>query len=218
MFQITPQTVIVDDAKLASVRTEFAERHCVLMQRALSPAVLTRLLPLVGDAPIRETLPGKAVGKIIARELCVEPGSLVAQAFTLLFNNSILFRLVETLTGCPAIGNFQGRIYMMRPEAGHYDTWHSDNDGNRLIGLSCNLSMDIYSGGTFQIRERQSERLVGEISNIVCGDTHIFRIGPELQHRVTPVTGTVTKAAYAGWFRAQPASRDMFGVTTTSPS
>jgi hypothetical protein len=136
---------------------------------------------------------------------------MVAQAFTLLFNSTALFRLIEELTGCPAIGNFQGRIYMMRPDAGHYDTWHTDNDGNRLVGLSCNLSAG-YSGGVFQIRERQTERIVGEVTNTVRGDTHIFRIGPELQHRVTPVTGSVTKAAFAGWFRAQPAARVMFGA------
>jgi hypothetical protein len=60
--------------------------------------------------------------------------------------------------------------------------------------------------------------LVLEIANIVCGDTRIFRIGPDLQHRVTPVTGTVTKAAYAGWFRARPASRAIYGVRVISPS
>ena len=206
MFQIMPHNLIIDAARLADLRAEFAEHQCVLVRGAIDPAVLDRLLPLVADAPIRETLPGKARGKIIAREMCVDPGSLVARAFTLLFNNSTLFRSIEALTGCPAIGNFQGRIYMMQPGSGHYDTWHSDNDGNRLIGLSCNLSAEIYSGGLFQIRDRQSEQLVGEISNIVNGDTHIFQIGPEWQHRVTPVTGTVTKAA-AGWFCARPASR-----------
>ena len=211
MIQIRQHGVSTDPARLDEWRAEFCERHCLLMRQALDPAVLARLLPLLADAPVHERVPGKARGRIIARELSVERSSLVARAFALLFNNSTLFRSIEALTGCPSIGNFQGRIYMMRPDAGHYDTWHTDNDGNRLIGLSCNLSAE-YVGGVFQIRERQTERIVGEIANTVRGDTHIFRIGPELQHRVTPVTGSVTKAAFAGWFRAQPAARVMFGA------
>jgi hypothetical protein len=211
MLQIKQYEIVRDEAGLDDVHGEFRERHCLLVRQLVDPALLARLLPLVAVAPIHERLPGQAKGKIVARELCVDPRSIVAQAFTLLFNSATLFRSIEALTGCPPIGNFQGRIYMMRSGAGHYDTWHTDNDGNRLIGLSCNLSAD-YVGGVFQIRERQTERIVGEIANTVRGDTHIFRIGPELQHRVTPVTGSVTKAAFAGWFRAQPASRAMFGA------
>src|SRR5262245_23797740 len=154
MIEIRQHEILTDRGDFDDLRREFRERHAVLVRQLVDPGLLARLLPLVGEAPVNEREPGKAQGRIVARELCIDPRSLVAQAFTLLFNNSSLFRSIEELTGCPPIGNFQGRIYMMRPGAGHYDTWHTDNDGNRLIGLSCNLSAD-YAGGVFQIRDRQ---------------------------------------------------------------
>jgi hypothetical protein len=204
MLHISQHNVVTDLARLADMRAEFAERQCLLMRQVVDPPLLVRLMALLAVAPARERVPGIARGRLIARELCVERDAIAARAFSLLFNNPAIFRLVEQITGCSRIGNFLGRMYMMRPNSEHYDTWHSDNDGNRLIGLSCNLSGDVYSGGVFQIRERQTERVLGEVGNTRPGDAHIFRIAPELQHHVTAVTGEVTKTAYAGWFRAQP--------------
>jgi hypothetical protein len=209
MIQIRQNDVVTDFAALEEIRNTFTERHCVLLRQFVNPALLARLLPLLANTPAHERVPGMASGRVIARERCLERDSTVVRAFNLLFNNPAIFRLVEQITGSPRIGNFRGRIYMMQPGPEHFDTWHSDNDGNRLIGLSLNLS-DTYSGGAFQIRDRRSEQVVGQICNTVLGDTHIFRIAPELQHRVTPVTGEVTKIAYAGWFRAQPGLREMY--------
>ena len=205
MFHIRQQDVLTDLSMLAELRAEFRERHCLLLRNAVDLSLLRQLTVLLADAPAYERIPGVARGRIIARERCIDRNSVVARAFTLLFNKTDLFRLVENLTGCPRIGNFLGRVYMMEPDSEHYDTWHSDNDGNRLIGLSLNLR-EAYSGGAFRIRERQTERIVAEIANTRLGDAHIFRIAPELQHCVTPVTGNVTKIAYAGWFRAEPES------------
>lgn len=210
MIQIRQHDVVTDLAALEQIRATFSSQHCVLLRQFVNPALLARLLPLVASTPAREINNGIANGQAIGRERCLERGSIAIRAFNLLFNNPAVFSLVEQITGSPRIGNFRGRIYMMEPGSGHYDSWHGDNDGNRLIGLSLNLSTDAYSGGAFQIRDRQSERVLGEIFNNVLGDTHIFRIDPDLQHCVATVTGKVTKTAYAGWFRARPDLREMY--------
>ena len=200
-IQIQPHGIVTDNAGLAEAQTEFAARHSVLLSEVVEPALLVRLLKLLADVPLRERVPGKSKGRIIARELCVERDAMVLQALTLLFNKPEIFRVVEQITGCPKISSFLGRIYMMRPDSGHYDTWHSDVDGNRLIGLSLNLSGEQYSGGSFQIRERKTERILNRIANTITGDAHIFNISPEFQHCVAPVRGQVTKIAFAGWFQ-----------------
>jgi hypothetical protein len=204
MFQIKPQGIITDTAKVMEIQRDFAERQCVLLNQVIDHSLLGRLMKQLANAPTQVREPGKAKGRVIARELCVERDAVVLQALTMLFNRPEIFRLIEQVTGCPAIGSFLGRIYMMQPNSGHYDTWHSDYDGNRLIGLSLNLSNAPYSGGVFQIRQRQPEQLISEIANIVPGDAHIFRISKGLQHCVTPVTGEITKIAFAGWFQANP--------------
>lgn len=200
-IQIQPHGIITDDAGLAAAQNEFAARRSVLLSEVIEPALLARLLKLLADAPVRERVPGKTKKRIIARELCVERAAPVLQALTFLLNKPEIFRVVEQITDCPEIGRFLGRIYMMRPDSDHYDTWHSDFDGNRLIGLSLNLSGEYYSGGAFQIKVRKTERILNEIANTITGDAHIFNISSELKHRVAPVSGQVTKIAFSGWFQ-----------------
>jgi hypothetical protein len=207
LIQILQHNVVVDETGLSELRLEFAERHCVMLRQMVSADLLERLSPLLAKAPAQDRASGTAPdGRVFAREMTVEHSAIVAQAFALLFNKPAIFRYVEQITGCSRIGCFDGRIYMMRPGSNHYDEWHTDNDGSRLVGLSLNLTPELYEGGIFQIRERRSGQVV-EIANTIRGDAHIFRIARGFRHRVTLVTGIVTKTAFAGWFRAEPESK-----------
>src|SRR5439155_3809598 len=88
------------------------------------------------------------------------------------------------------------------PEADHHDSWHDDVGNNRKIGMSLNLGSRSYSGGIFQLREKNDDRLLCALPNVVQGDAILFRISPDLEHRITPMEGTEPKTAFAGWFRA----------------
>jgi hypothetical protein len=46
--------------------------------------------------------------------------------------------------------------------------------------------------------------VLSEVHNPIAGDAVMFRVHPTLRHRVDPVTGTVPRTAYAGWFCSQP--------------
>ena len=41
------------------------------------------------------------------------------------------------------------------------------------------------------------------------GDAVLFRIDPELKHRVLPVTGATPKCRFAGWFSGAPGFRHL---------
>ena len=133
----------------------------------------------------------------------------------LVANDHRLFRIVREITGCGPIGCFRGRVYRMLPNAGHYDSWHNDLGDERLITLSVNLSPEPYSGGILQIRHRPSNRIVYEVANTGLGDAILFRISPDLEHRVTEVTGSVPKTAFAGWFRSKPDFRELLVKSRT---
>ena len=200
MFQINTQNIAVDAEKLPQVRAEFAAKHSVLMKQVIAPALLAKLLKLLENAVVEEHEPGREKGRTVAKLLNVQRDMVITQAFKMLFNKPELFRIIEQITDCPPIEYFHGRIYMMNPAAGHFDTWHNDCDGKRHIGISLNLTGQIYSGGVFQIKKRRTEPLLNEIANTGLGDAHIFRISTDLCHRVTQVEGRVTKTAFAGWF------------------
>lgn len=209
-IQINPHNVIVDKSNLTDARAEFAERHCILLRQVIEPDLLARLLKQLAAAPIYERVHRSPKGKEIAKELSVEGDALIVRAFKMLFNSPSVFKFMEELTDCATIGSLLGRIYIMRPDPEHHSLWHGDDDGNRMLGMSLNLSGKIYSGGVFQIRERGTENLSGEIANNGLGDLHIFRINSTLQHHVTPVTGKITKTAFAGWFCAEPKLTEMY--------
>lgn len=199
MFRINAQNISVDAQKLPEIRAEFAAKHSVLLKQVIEPALLAKLLKLLENASVREHEHTKLKG-VIAKELRVQDDAPILQALMMLFSKTELFRLFEQITDCPKIDYFRGRIYMNKPAAGHYNSWHTDCDGERSIGISLNLTERIYSGGVFQIKKRKTEPLLNEIHNTGLGDMHIFRISNELCHRVTQVDGTITKIAFAGWF------------------
>ncbi len=200
MFQINSQSISVDADKLPEVHAEFAAKHSVLIKQVIEPNLLAKLLKLLENAAVVEHEPGKEQGRTVAKLLNVTRDMPITQAFKMMFNRPDIFRLFEQITDCPPIEYFHGRIYMMNPAAGHFDTWHNDCDGKRHIGMSLNLTEQLYSGGVFQIKKRRTEPLLNEIANTGLGDLHLFRISEDLCHRVTQVEGTVTKVAFAGWF------------------
>jgi hypothetical protein len=75
--------------------------------------------------------------------------------------------------------------------------------GGREIGMSVNLSADVYEGGVFEIRDAESERALASIANVGFGDAILFRVASTLEHRVTDVRGARPKTAFAGWFRTK---------------
>jgi hypothetical protein len=119
-------------------------------------------------------------------------------------NDEKLFQFIEDITGCDRINCFEGRVYRVNPNEGHHDSWHNDIGEGRLVGMSLNLSREVYSGGRLQIRERESGTLISEAVNTGSGDAVIFRLSRDLQHRITEVEGSASKTAFAGWFRSRP--------------
>ena len=47
-------------------------------------------------------------------------------------------------------------------------------------------------------------------ANSGLGNAVMFQISPALRHRVSAVTGSHARTAYAGWFRSAPDFHDLF--------
>lgn len=117
----------------------------------------------------------------------------------LLLNEPPVVAFVRGVAGDAAITGFCGAVYRMVPGAGHRDSWHSDVDGNRRVGLTVNLSAGPFAGGELSMRTREGTPL-WTFANTGPGDGLLFAIGEGLQHRVHEVRGGEPKTALAGWF------------------
>jgi hypothetical protein len=194
--------VSLDAETLTTLQTEFRDRHCVRVKGLLAPDLLASLLPRLAHAQFEET-----EYHDIGRDLCMVD-NVVLHALHFVVNDPAWLRLVERVTGCESLGCYLGRVYRMLPNSGHAEDWHDDMSGTRRIGMSVNLSSEVFEGGAFQLRHYGDDAPRLEVQNTGLGDAILFPIANTLQHRVMPVTGTFPKTALAGWFRSEPSYWD----------
>ncbi len=184
--------------EMAELQARFAKDHHLVLPRFVERGLMNE---------IRESLLEKAVyynkkHKGLAHELCMRNNS-ASQLLHFLINDGRVYDFIRQVTGCTPIGCFHGRVYRMEPDSPHHHKWHSDWSHHRLIAMSINLGPQPYQGGGLQMREKDGEPFT-EVFNTGYGDALIFRLGENLEHRVTDVTGTVDKTAFAGWFAGRP--------------
>jgi Coenzyme PQQ synthesis protein D (PqqD)/2OG-Fe(II) oxygenase superfamily len=183
---------------LEDLKRQFVERPYLALPTFVAPALLSVVQRAIEQGDFAERAhPG------IGTELCLESGAATS-ACQLVFNDPALLDAVTRITGCAALGCFDGRVYRMEPQSGHYDSWHSDASHDRMVGLSVNLSHEPYDGGVLEIRRAAVPEAEHAVGSGGPGSAVLFRISPELRHRVTAVRGGRPRTAYAGWFRTAP--------------
>jgi len=193
VIQVGRRGLTSDPVRVAELRSEFCERHCVRIPELLEPSLLSFLQQRL-EGGSWQTMIHPGIGEeYVLRDV-------PAQNLLFFLANTNDFRgLIEELTGCGPLRRFRGRVYRMIPGRGHYDSWHSDFTESTPLGMSVNLSPH-FRGGLFLLRERQSGRVLAEVANTGLGDALIFRISPAFQHRISDVEGEHPKTAFAGWF------------------
>src|SRR5882672_611397 len=136
MLQLTRAALLCTETSdaLEAMRRSFDVSNAILLPRFLD----TELLGLVRQA-VRETPFSDRKDEGLAYEECMSHNNILG-LLHLIMNDRRVFELIRGITDCSPIGSFAGRIYRMRAGAGHFDRWHSDMDGARLIGVSVNLT------------------------------------------------------------------------------
>jgi hypothetical protein len=191
---------------LEDLRSQFERHHYFQLPGLLEAGLLELIQRQIDRGEFRERVHERIDSN---KELCLTESAAFG-ALLFLMNDEKLFRVIQDITQCARINSFEGRVYRLNPGQGHHDSWHNDIGENRVVGMSVNLSRAVYSGGVLQIRKRESGEPVGEVVNTGSGDAIVFRLSRDFQHRITEVEGSVSKTAFAGWFKAQPNASSAF--------
>jgi hypothetical protein len=200
MIQLTRQGLNFTGGEqdLDALRREFDRRNCLLLENFLHPEIVSLLLPMIRTATFRPE------HHDVGSELQMEP-NVALHLLSFLANDLKLFNLVQKITSCSRVGCFSGRVYKLIPDPAHILDWHDDMKApGRLIALSLNLGTAPFRGGILQIRERSGGRILSEVANTGFGNAVIFKISPDLEHRVTQLQGDAPRISFAGWFWADP--------------
>ena len=124
-------------------------------------------------------------------------------AFDILLNQGQLFKAIAEFADIEKeVWYFLGRCYKRLPIASHFDSWHTDVTGTRVLGLSISLSPTPVQGGEFHIRSRHTGQVLRRVAPRRLGDAHLFRVSSSLEHCISSVRGSAPKYAFAGWFLA----------------
>ena len=201
------------DDEWRALQEEMRTRHCVLLKDFLSPSFISLVRPLLTTERFVPSQDVDPKGKCFAREMRLEASDPLARLFAFCLNSPRLYRAVGKLAGLGEdIRFFISKTYKMFPAGDDFDSWHGDDDGRRLLGLSINLGTEPTQGGEFQIRDRSEPRKLHRTIKNNFGDARLFRIDKRLVHRVSPLEGTVPAFCTAGWFVSQPDLRDLISM------
>lgn len=200
MLQVTKLGTVFSGSPedLASLRRQFDRDHCIRLRKLLAPELLPLIQPLIDRAEFRPKQYEQVGSELY---MAANPAR---DLLHFLANDPALFRFVQQVSGCGRIGSFLGRVYRMLPGPSHSFVWHDDMVEHRMLAMSINLSTAAFAGGVLEIRDVKSKRILHRAGQLGWGDALLFRIAAHLEHRVTPLEGTIPKTAFAGWFQSQP--------------
>lgn len=203
IIQLTKSGIVFSGSEddLNNLRELYDKQYCIKLSGFLNPELLKYVQRKIEESGFYTDKYKLANSDAVDHRLNDET---VNNLLEFLLNEQKLFWLVEKLTGCKKILSFNGGVYSLVPNCGHYDSWHQDISSDELVSLSINLSTDVYLGGILQIRNYHTKEILYEIANTGFGDAILFCVAPNLEHKVTDVEGTVSKTAFPGWFRSKP--------------
>lgn len=194
--QIQRKVLALDRKQIERLSMEFRDACWVQLPQLLEPSILDFVHSRLENSRWETMSHGDIGVEYVTSDLPTT--SLLHFAM----NRSNFRTVIEEITGCKGLRWFKGRIYRMVADAGHYDNWHDDVVNSNEIGMSLNLSRIPFRGGRFMLRRRDSGQVLARVANTGPGDALIFRISPDLQHRISPLEAGESKTAFAGWFRS----------------
>jgi len=199
-MQATISNINLDESAFAKYQSEYAETNLVLLPDLLKTNALQTLLKKINDTTFETKFEGENDDKF-GKVLYVPPSKSILSVMTFMLNDEYLFRSLEKITGCKPIDNFVGRIHRSE-NTDHGINWHGDNSDNRLLAITLSLGTEYYTGANFEIRKKGTTDIMRQISYIKAGDAIVFKIAPELEHRLS-LLESGRRTVCVGWFRSK---------------
>ena len=194
-------TVHADAAAIAAMRDAVTRFGGLLVPGALAPDLLARFQSLAAHAPLHPV----TTDGIAHRDTDLTP-SIVLRMCMALVRQSFL-DWVSAVTGCPRAAHIEGVLARMK--VGDTVGWHRDAAlGLRHVAMVLILSEAPHEGGRFELRHKSDGRPLMAHQGAPAGTLALFRIGEDLQHRVTTLTAGGPRVSFFAWARGPVDDRE----------
>lgn len=183
--------------KIEDYKRKFTKNKCFLIKNLIEEEFFKEFVKKLEKVSFyeKEEAGEYKFGKVMFVPL-TEPSVFI---LNVLLNDKTLFSALEEITNCSSIKDFVGRIHRSEGKT-HEIKWHGDNSDNRLLAITLCLGEDRFEGAKFQLREKESKKMLAEFGQLEPGDAIIFQISPELEHRLSPIMSG-KRTVGVGWFR-----------------
>ncbi len=176
------------------------QSHGAVFTNVITPRLLDSLLALARSAQFESVVTADFGDR------AVDGRDRTAIPFCVALARPQLLSWIQQVGGCQPIATVEGLLARMLP--GDILSWHRDAfHGVRRLAVVINLSEQPFEGGRFELRARDTLQPIFAYDHKATGSMMVFRLGPNLQHRVTPVTAGGPRIVFAGWLRA-PIGKD----------
>lgn len=204
MIVIKSKNVEVDENQLPDFKNEFENVRVFNCPNLIHASLKTLIDKQFSNTQFSEFIHKTDEGNIIGQEFAIPQESSLPKILNFYMNHKSVIEIVKKITGISEIKSFTGRVYKFEEDRYSYDSWHSDMNHGRLLGMSLNLSEKLYGGGEFKIRNSNTGHLYKTVKHKDWGSAHFFGISDHLEHKVEKVSGGKPRIAFAGWFNSQP--------------
>jgi hypothetical protein len=186
--------ILADEAVCAEIKRSVAHAGGAVFHDIVEPILLATLI---------EASRGAAFSQYDLKEYGLRGNDLSMPAslpFCVLLARPALMEWLQSVFDCDPIAHVEGHLAQMIP--GNSLRWHRDAGlGTRRLAMVLNLTTESYTGAHFQMRREATRKpLFGYHANR-AGSLSVFRIGPDLRHRVTPLESGGPRNTFAAWAR-----------------
>ena len=193
------ETAVGDALAIERARGIFDRYHAIALADAFAPPLLATLMALSRTDPFVADIGVDRIG-----QRSVEMGDRVGNAMRMMLARPAFLRWAAEVAGCEPLDTVSGLVAQMEPGSEDVLGWHDDCATYRFrrIALIVHMSDGPFAGGWFEMGPKKSSELLVRIGHVPAGTILLFRVHPDLRHRVLPVEGGGIRRVFAGWLNA----------------
>ena len=176
------------DNDIAAIAEQLHDKAAIMLPEIIAPDLARQLAKMLEPGFSNQTLPDQYGRRLVEKE-----PKLASRFLQLLLNRPDIVGWMSQITQCPQLRQGDGEVAEFRGKE-DYLPWHDDlHEEARRFAFVIDLSTSPYEGGEFELRLKNSRRVITRSKYTEFGNATLFKINPHLEHQVRPVTSGVRR-------------------------